>query len=200
MHFRVRSSEGQRVTTDCGVAATFERQDTNGPVGNVTNIEEILELDYQSHCVVVLLCKWMKAKYNGPSPTIIRDDLGFTVANFNNMLELGKESFAFPIHYQQVFFSDDPSRPGWKVVCRTDVSGRQRDLHYARADIDMLVVGLDASYEGLQPRAPAPTGTAPSTSTASERPQQGRHISRAHAAAEFHSDSKDDEAFGDWLS
>jgi hypothetical protein len=39
-----------------------------------------------------------EAKYNKPSPTIIRDDLGFIVANFNNMVELGKESFAFPIH------------------------------------------------------------------------------------------------------
>jgi hypothetical protein len=77
----------------------------------VGNVEEILELDYRNHCVVKLLCKWVKAKYSEPTPTIIRDDLGFIVANFNNMLELGKDSFAFPIHCQQVFFLDDQRRP-----------------------------------------------------------------------------------------
>jgi hypothetical protein len=147
MHFRVRSSEEQRVTADSGVAATFERHEPNAAEGCVMktefvgNVEEILELDYQNHCVVVLLCNWVKANYNRPSPTIIRDDLGFTVANFNNMMELGKESFAFPIHCQQVFFSDDPTREGWKVVCCTDVRGCRGDLRFAPADIKFLAVG-----------------------------------------------------------
>jgi hypothetical protein len=110
MHLWVRSSKGQKVTADCGIATTFERHDPVVAVGDITNVEfvgnveEILELDYWNHCVVVLLCKWVKAKYIEPSPTIIWDDLGFMVANFNNMVELGKESFAFTIHYQQVFF------------------------------------------------------------------------------------------------
>jgi hypothetical protein len=104
MHFRVRTLKGQRVTADCGIAAMFEKHDPNVVVDNVTqvefigNVEEILELDYQNHYVIVLLCKWVKAKYSKPSPTIIRDHLGFTAANFNDMVELGKESFSFPIH------------------------------------------------------------------------------------------------------
>jgi hypothetical protein len=57
------------------------------------------------------------------------------------MMELGKESFAFPIHCQQVFFSDDPTREGWKVVCCTDVRGCRGDLRFAPADIKFLAVG-----------------------------------------------------------
>jgi hypothetical protein len=104
MYFRIQKLEGQRVTTDYGIAATFEKHDPNVVVDKVTqvefvgNVEEILELDYQNLCVIVLLCKWVKEKYSKPSPTIIRDHLAFTIANFNNMVELGKESFVFPIH------------------------------------------------------------------------------------------------------
>jgi hypothetical protein len=145
------------------VAATFERHDLSvgGLVTNVEfvgNIEEILELDYQNHCVVVLLYKWVKAKYSDSCPTIIQDDLGFTIANFESMVDLGKESFAFLIHCQQVFFSDDPNRPRWKVVCRTDVCGRCGDLYYTWLEIDMLAVGLDANYSGLQPGVERRTG------------------------------------------
>ena len=103
----------------------------------------------------------MKAKYNGPSPTIIRDDLDFTVANFNNMMD----SFAFPIHCQQVFFSEDPTRAGWKVVCHIDVRGRRGDLHFARPDIEMLAFGLDSSFHGLQAGAVTAAAHVASTST-----------------------------------
>ena len=39
MHLRVQTAEGERVTTDCGVAATFEKHDSNGTVGAVTKVE-----------------------------------------------------------------------------------------------------------------------------------------------------------------
>jgi hypothetical protein len=48
----VRSSKGQKVTADCGIATTFERHDPVVAVGDITNVEfvgnveEILELDY----------------------------------------------------------------------------------------------------------------------------------------------------------
>lgn len=69
------------------------------------------------------------------------------------MIALGPESFDFPIHCQQVFFSYDLARPGWKVVCRTNVHGRRGELNYQSNDIDLLAVGLDDEFAGLQPIA-----------------------------------------------
>jgi hypothetical protein len=163
-------------------------------------VEKILELDYRNHCVVVLLCKWVKAKYNGPSPTIIRDDLGFTVANFNNMVELGKDSFAFPIHCQQVFFSEDPTRAGWKEVCRIDVRGRRGDLHFARPDIEMLAVGLDSSFHGLQVGAVTAAAHVASTSTTPRGAVSGRHICTIPDGGVSESAYDEDEGLGDWHS
>jgi len=88
-------------------------------------IEEILELHCRNHCTTVLLCDWVKVSHDVRYPTIERDRYGFTIANFNRMDgEVHTDSFAFPLHCQQVFFSDDPHRRGWKVVCRTDVRER----------------------------------------------------------------------------
>jgi hypothetical protein len=131
MHLRVRSSEGGLVTRDSCVVATFTQQlrwgIRNGrPIERTAEhvgfIEEILELDYRNHCTTILLCEWVKPTSNVRVPNIERDRYGFTVANFNHMdSRVHADSFAFPLHCQQVFLSDDPSRRGWKVVLRTDV-------------------------------------------------------------------------------
>ena len=136
MHLRVRSSEGGLVTRDSCVVATFTEQlrwgICNGrPIErteeHVGYIEEILELDYRNHCTTVLVCDWVKASRDSRHLNIERDKYGFTVANFNHMDgRVHANSFAFPLHCQQVFFSDDPRRRGWKIVCRTNVRGRRR--------------------------------------------------------------------------
>jgi hypothetical protein len=65
MHLRVRSVEDDKITCDSSVAATFLRpeqgtesamQPTMILVEHIGWIEEILELNYEGHCMIVLLC------------------------------------------------------------------------------------------------------------------------------------------------
>jgi hypothetical protein len=63
------------------------------------------------------------------------------------------DSFAFPLHCQQVFFSDDPHRLGWKVVCRTDVRARRTTQREDDIMPEMLVVRNDDEFVALQPLA-----------------------------------------------
>jgi hypothetical protein len=61
------------------------------------------------------------------------------------------DSFAFPLHCQQVFLSDDPTRRGWKVVLRTDVRGRRLPIHQRQPAANVIAVGNDDDFRGLQP-------------------------------------------------
>jgi len=84
------------------------------------------------------------------------------------------DSFAFPVHCQQLFFSDDPNRQGWKVVCGTEVRGRRGQLHLPQPMPNVLDVGNDAEFAGLQPQVlhtdpvRAPVGEAESNNEAFE--------------------------------
>ena len=116
-------------------------------------IEEILELDYRNHCTTVLVCDWVQPSHDPRTSNIQRDRYGFTIANFNRMDgKVHSNSFAFPLHCQQVFFSNDPTRPGWKIVCRTDVRGRRGRLEFNQSVPAVIEVGNDGQFEGLQPR------------------------------------------------
>ena len=136
MHIRCRSVEASRTTMDSGVHATFTDDAGEETEEYVGWIEEILELEYRSTCVVVLLCSWVKAKMGGASPTMKRDQHGFQSMNFapNCILPLGPHSFAFPIHIQQVFFAADEGP--WKVVCKADVQGNRRGRAFAEEHED----------------------------------------------------------------
>ena len=162
MHFRVRGAEGGLVTRDSCVVASFIRQIPwglrNGQPIETTEeyvgyIEEILELDYRNHCTTVLVCDWVRPSQDARHPNITRDQYGFTVANFNRMDgKVHSNSFAFPLHCQQVYFSNDPTRPGWKIVCRTDVRGRRGQLHVNQCVPNIIDVRHDAEFVGLQPQ------------------------------------------------
>jgi len=65
--------------------------------------------------------------------------------------ELNANSFVFPMHCQQVFFSDDPHRRGWKVVWRTDVHGRQGQLHVSEPIPFVINMRNDDDFRGLHP-------------------------------------------------
>jgi len=145
-------------------------------------IEEILELDYKNHYTNVLVCDWVCASQDAQSPNIVQDEYGFTLAKFNHMDgKVHADSFAFPLHYQQVFFSDDSKRRGWKVVCRTEVKGRRAEPVVARNVFNVLHIGNDADFIGFQapmlevdpPRLPATTGDVYITAT-ERRPVQHR--------------------------
>lgn len=161
MHFRVRSAEGGLVTRDSCVVASFTSQLRWGlrngrPIERTDDyvgyIEEILELDYRNHCTTILVCNWVQGMRDVRFPHVQRDRYGFTIANFNHMDgNVHANSFAFPLHCQQVFFSDDQHRPGWKIVCRTDVRGRRGQIEVNQAIPSMIDVGNDADFDGLQP-------------------------------------------------
>ena len=162
-HYRVKSAEESITKTcDSGVAAFFRRpcrsgrRDDNVVDANleyIGQILEIVELNYGRHCTVLLVCDWVKANYRGRNATVKKDEWGFTIANFNTMVPFGYESFAFPIHCDQVFFSDEEDEPGWKVVLRTEVRGRRIDSELEEEEeIPMFAMGSDLDFAGL--RAP----------------------------------------------
>ena len=157
----VRSAECGLVTRDSCVVASFTRQVPWGlrngrPVETteeyVGYIEEILELDYRNHCTTVLVCDWVRPSQDPQYPNIERDRYGFTMANFNRMDgRVHSNSFAFPLHCQQVFLSNDPARPGWKIVCRTDVRGRRGQAQRNQGMPNLIDVRNDGDFLGLQP-------------------------------------------------
>ena len=164
MHLRIRTAEEEKVTCDSAVAAAVLRRNrgrSSGRGGQLQKqkyvgwVEEIMELDYRNHYYVVLVCSWILGTLTGQNPKVIRDDYGFTLGNFRNTMALGPDSFAFPTQCIQVFYSDDQvksTRTGgdWKVICSTDVRGRRGDFNAARPDIDMLAMGRDSDFHGLQ--------------------------------------------------
>jgi hypothetical protein len=113
-------------------------------------LDEILELDYRGHCVIVLLCSWIKSRKDGVNASVKRDEYGFIVAKIpTGQIPVGPDSFAFPINVQQVFFADNDSHRNWKVVCRVDVRSRRSALQFAIDDSDVLHIGRDADFVGL---------------------------------------------------
>ncbi len=74
----------------------------------VGQVEEILELDYGTPCVIVLFCNWVKANYKGTRTTMKQDEYGFTLVNYNEMFPFSKDSFAFFINVEQILFMMTP--------------------------------------------------------------------------------------------
>jgi hypothetical protein len=160
-HIRVRSAKTQHlVTMDSGVAAVFgttcrssvnNKNPVNVDVEYVEYVEEILELNYGTTCVIVLLCHWVRANYRGAGAIMKRDEYGFSLVNFNHMLPISEDSFAFPIHIQQVFFSNDPGNDdGWKVVLKNEPRSRRVECAKDKmAEVPCLTLGNDENYAGL---------------------------------------------------
>ena len=91
-HYHVASAEAHMKTCDSGIATIFSRPYQLGlcdqnlivvEVEYVGNLEEIIELNYKGLCIVVLLCKWVRANHRGQQATIKKDKWGFTLANFH---------------------------------------------------------------------------------------------------------------------
>lgn len=159
-HLRVQSAEQGLKTCDSGIAGTFIRPCRSGvgdrnvimaPVEYVGNLDEIIELDYGIFTQVVLVASWVKANYRGASATVKKDKWGFTLANFNRMIEFGEDSFALPSHVQQVFYSECTESPGWRVVIRTEPRGRR----VVATEVDreagpLFDTGRDDSFDALR--------------------------------------------------
>jgi len=157
----VKSAEGSfSKTCDSGVVAVFRRPCRSGrgdqnPIDAtleyVGQLLEIVELNYGRHCIVVFICEWVKANYSGRNATVKKDEWGFTMANFNSLVPFGYESFAFPIHCDQIFFSDVEEDPGWKIVLRAEVRGRRVDTEmHDEEEAEIFRMGENVKFEGLR--------------------------------------------------
>jgi len=123
----------------------------NADLEYIGQILEILGIDYSGYCVLLLVCDWMEANYRGRNATVKKDEWGFTMANFGSLVPYGYESLAFPIHYHQMFFSDDEDEPGWKVVMRIEVRGHRVDSEMDdKEDLEIFAMGRDFDFEGLR--------------------------------------------------
>ena len=79
------------------------------------------------------------------------DDYGFTLIKFDRVIPYSTDSFAFPLHVQQVFFVDDVENPEWKVVLRKEARGaRVASSAQRRPEPLSLVLGRDEDYRGLR--------------------------------------------------
>jgi hypothetical protein len=122
--------------------------------------EETLELDYRSHCCIVLFCSWIPTKLVASNTKMLQDKYGFAVGNFERTMPPGPDSFAFPTQCQQVYFSDDinfnAAHGGeWKVILGTDIRGRCCDTQpTSRPDIQVLAAGRDNDFAGLRIQVP----------------------------------------------
>ncbi len=95
------------ITRDRSIVATFEQECVLGPnyqwpiivkLEYVGWIEAILELNYGVFNIIVFFCDWVKANYTSSSTIVKRDEFSFTLDNFNSLIPIFDQSFAFPIH------------------------------------------------------------------------------------------------------
>jgi hypothetical protein len=124
-HIRVRGAEVDLSTCDSGVAATFSQscristRDRNMRMANLEYIgwvDEILGVDYGAFELILLYCTWIHATTTEARATMKRDEYGFTLLKVDRVIPYSVDSFAIPLHVQQVFFPEEVGNPGWKVV------------------------------------------------------------------------------------
>ena len=160
-HIRVRSAEVDMSTCDSGVAATFlqscrsSSSDRNMRTANLEYVgwvDEIISVDYGKFEVVVLYCTWAQANKRGARATMKCDEYGFTLFKFDRLIPYSADSFAFPLHVQQVFFVDDEDNNGWKIVLRRQPRGaRVESSDGAADDLQSVQLGTDEEHVGLRP-------------------------------------------------
>jgi hypothetical protein len=133
-HFRVEDEASTRMQTyDSGVASVFEVPTihaTDVSVNYVGVVKDILKLDYGplSRPIVLLRYKWAKRSDNRGNPTYTRDDAGFLVVNVQHNLPMMSDPFIFAAQATQVFYSDVPNKPGWKLFYVKKHAQRERLL------------------------------------------------------------------------
>jgi hypothetical protein len=117
MYLRIWEAEEDKVTCDIGVAAAvweckrskdYEAMDNLDSAENVGWMEEILELNYQSPCYIIVLCSWIPGALGIRNAKVEKDRYSFLLGNFNIAIHVGPKSFVFPTQYQQVVFSGMP--------------------------------------------------------------------------------------------
>ena len=157
----MHSAEGTLTTVDSSVAATFFQHCLSSIHARnlkAANLEyvgwvgEILAVDYGRYELVVLYCDWMMVNMVGHNTTMKRDDYGFSLVDFDRLVPSSTESFAFPLHVEQVFFADNLNNHGWKVVLRKEPRGAKVVYEkISMPDIGCLSLGNVEEQCGLVP-------------------------------------------------
>jgi hypothetical protein len=162
-HFWVDGEASARMQTyDCSVASVFQVPTADArdvSVNFVGVVKDILKLDYGplSSPIVLLKCRWAKQIDNRGNPTYTRDEAGFLVVNVRHNLPRLSDPFIFTSQTTQVFFSDDPNKPGWKVVLRKEARAKREVLE--NADV-FITTSVESSGLTVPARIPPPPSTA----------------------------------------
>jgi hypothetical protein len=163
-HFRVADESSRRLMTyDSGIASVFHVPMADAEAMSVNYVgvlQDILQLDYGPlHSPIILLrCEWMKRHDNRGNPTYVRDEAGFLVVSFRHKLPRLSKPFIFASQATQVFFSEEPGKPGWKVVLRKEAQARREVV-----DTSDAFISTSVQSNGL--RAPEVIPTPPSTAS-----------------------------------
>ena len=160
-HIRVRGAEASMSTCGSGVAATFlqscrsSSSDKNMRTANLEYVgwvDEIISVDYGKYEVVVLYCTWAQANKRGARATMKCDEYGFTLFRFDRLIPYSVDSFAFPLHVQQVFFVDDEENTEWKIVLRRQPRAARVDSRDGgRHELQSVKLGKVGEHAGLRP-------------------------------------------------
>lgn len=150
--FHVKSYEVRRKTQNSGVIVNAQtssfasRSDNNPIVSDITYygvLKDIIEVEYfEGKKVVMFDCDWVST---GRAQK--QDEYGFTSVNFSRSRQQN-EPFVLASQAQQVFYVEDPTEKGWKVVVKT----KPRDLFEMDAVLSLDANELqhnDASNEDL---------------------------------------------------
>ncbi len=157
----VENAKEHLTINDYGVMATFEQECVLGSndqrpirakLEYVGWVEEILELNYGVLNIVVLLCNRVKANYIGNNATMKWNEYDFTFVNFSSLIHVSNQSFVFPFHVQQFFFSNDQKERGWKVVLQKDPYGKwiTKTIQVDLTKFDMFKLDNIDDYTCLQ--------------------------------------------------
>jgi hypothetical protein len=117
-HFRVEDDASIRMLTyDSRVASVFKvptEDATDVSINYVGVVKDILKLDYKpmSRPIILMRYQWAKRSDNQGNPTYIHDDTGFLIINVRHNLPRMLDPFIFAAQATQVFYSDDPQKPG----------------------------------------------------------------------------------------
>jgi hypothetical protein len=114
---------------DAGMASIFHVPIEDArelSINYVGILKDILKLNYGPlHIPTIMMnCEWMKRVGNRGNNTYTRDEARFLVVNFCHKLPKMADPFIFLSQAIQVFFSDVPNKPGWKVVLRKEARSK----------------------------------------------------------------------------
>ena len=171
---------GRFQTYNSGVASVFEVpvQDAMDVLVNYIGVlKDILKLDYGPlHTPIILFrCQWIKTSDNRGRPTYVCDNSGFLTVNFMHKLPRMSDPFIFSSQATQVFFSNIPSKLGWKVVL-------QKQAHLRREVLDTSDVFITTTVKTpslTAPRAIARPPTIPSLIGAVELSKEDNLLAHA---------------------